>query len=81
MRIASFNEGRVGVIDGTDVVDVTTLVAASDSAGISAMRLLITRWDELGEEIDAVSPVHDEKIRVQVCHPIFIDPQGELVRA
>ena len=55
MRIASFNEGRVGVIDGTDVVDLTTLVAASDSAGISAMRLLITRWDELGEEVAALS--------------------------
>ncbi len=54
----------------------------SPSLGIGiAIGLLKDGASRHGEEIDAVSPVHDEKIRVQVCHPIFIDPQGELVRA
>ena len=34
-----------------------------------------------GEEIEAVSPVHDEKIRVQICHPVFIDREGVRIRA
>jgi len=34
-----------------------------------------------GEQIEAVFPLDDEKIKVEVCHPVFIDPEGELVRA
>jgi hypothetical protein len=34
-----------------------------------------------GEQLDAVFPLDDEKLRVEVCHPVFIDPEGELVRA
>jgi sarcosine oxidase subunit alpha len=34
-----------------------------------------------GEQIEAVFPLDDETLRVEVCHPVFIDPEGELVRA
>jgi sarcosine oxidase subunit alpha len=46
-----------------------------------ALGLLQDGASRHGEQIDAVSPLHDEKIRVEICHPIFIDPKGELVRA
>lgn len=54
----------------------------SPSLGVGiALGLLQNGASRHGEEIEAVSPVHDEKIRVQVCHPIFIDREGERVRA
>jgi sarcosine oxidase subunit alpha len=34
-----------------------------------------------GEQIEAVFPLDDEKLKVEICHPVFIDPEGELVRA
>ena len=34
-----------------------------------------------GEQIEAVFPLDDETLKVEVCHPVFIDPEGELVRA
>ncbi len=34
-----------------------------------------------GEQLEAVFPLADEKLKVEVCHPVFIDPEGELVRA
>ena len=46
-----------------------------------ALGLLMDGASRHGEEITAYSPVHNEKIRVEVCHPVFIDREGELVRA
>ncbi|MFV2032850.1 MAG: glycine cleavage T C-terminal barrel domain-containing protein, partial [Gammaproteobacteria bacterium] len=46
-----------------------------------ALGLLQDGASRHGEQIDAVFPLYDEKLRVEVCHPVFIDPQGELVRA
>ena len=34
-----------------------------------------------GEQIEAVFPLDDETLKVEICHPVFIDPEGELVRA
>ena len=57
-----------------------TTYSPSLECGI-ALGLLRNGASRHGEKIDAVSPLHDEKIRVEICHPIFIDPKGELVRA
>jgi sarcosine oxidase subunit alpha len=57
-----------------------TTFSPSLECGI-ALGLLQDGASRHGEQIDAVSPLHDEKIRVEICHPIFIDPKGELVRA
>ncbi len=46
-----------------------------------ALGLLMDGASRHGEEVTAYSPVHNEKIRVEVCHPVFIDREGELVRA
>ena len=45
-----------------------------------ALGLLRDGASRHGEQIDAVFPLDDEKLRVEVCHPVFIDPKGELVR-
>jgi heterotetrameric sarcosine oxidase alpha subunit len=57
-----------------------TTYSPSLECGI-ALGLLRNGASRHGEQIDAVSALHDEKIRVEICHPIFIDPKGELVRA
>lgn len=46
-----------------------------------ALGLLKDGASRHGEQIDAVFPLDNEKLRVEVCHPVFIDPKGELVRA
>ncbi len=46
-----------------------------------ALGLLKDGASRHGEQIDAVFPLYDEKLRVEVCHPVFVDPEGELVRA
>ena len=46
-----------------------------------ALGLLMDGASRHGEQLDAVFPLDDEKLRVEVCHPVFIDPEGELVRA
>jgi len=57
-----------------------TTYSPSLDCGI-ALGLLQDGASRHGQQIDAVSPLHDEKIRVEICQPIFIDPKGELVRA
>ncbi len=46
-----------------------------------ALGLLMDGASRHGEQVTAYSPVHNEKIRVEVCHPVFIDREGALVRA
>jgi sarcosine oxidase subunit alpha len=59
-----------------------TATTYSPSLGFGiALGLLQDGASRHGEQIDAVSPLHNEKIRVEICDPIFIDPKGELVRA
>ncbi len=56
-----------------------TTYSPSLECGI-ALGLLKDGASRHGEQIDAVFPLDDEKLRVEVCHPVFIDPKGELVR-
>ncbi len=46
-----------------------------------ALGLLCGGASRHGETIEAVFPLDDEKLKVEVCHPVFIDPEGDLVRA
>ncbi len=46
-----------------------------------ALGLLRDGASRHGEKLEAVFPLKDETLKVEVCHPIFIDPEGELVRA
>jgi sarcosine oxidase subunit alpha len=57
-----------------------TTYSPSLKCGI-ALGLLKDGASRHGEQIDAVFPLDDETLRVEVCHPVFIDPKGELVRA
>jgi heterotetrameric sarcosine oxidase alpha subunit len=57
-----------------------TTYSPSLDCGI-ALGLLIDGASRHGQQIDAVFPLDDEKLRVEICHPVFIDPKGELVRA
>ena len=59
-----------------------TATTYSPSLGYGiALGLLKDGASRHGEQIDAVYPLRGEKVRVEVCHPVFIDPKGELVRA
>ena len=46
-----------------------------------ALGLLTDGASRHGEHIEAVFPLDDETMKVEICHPVFIDPKGELVRA
>ncbi len=46
-----------------------------------ALGLLKDGASRHGEQLEAVFPLDDERLKVEVCHPVFIDPEGELVRA
>jgi 2-keto-4-pentenoate hydratase/2-oxohepta-3-ene-1,7-dioic acid hydratase in catechol pathway len=51
VRLASYNGGRIGRVDGAEIVDLTSLVASTQpwpGPVPSPMRVLIARWDELG---------------------------------
>ncbi len=58
----------------------TTTYSPQLDCGI-ALGLLRDGAARYGEQIDAVFPLDDETLRVEVCPPVFIDPEGELVRA
>ncbi|MGK0398939.1 MAG: heterotetrameric sarcosine oxidase alpha subunit [Gammaproteobacteria bacterium] len=57
-----------------------TTYSPSLGCGI-ALGLLRDGASRHGQQIDAVFPLDNEKVRVEICHPVFIDPKGELVRA
>ncbi|MFT5221398.1 MAG: heterotetrameric sarcosine oxidase alpha subunit [Planctomycetota bacterium] len=46
-----------------------------------ALALLYDGASRHGEQIEAQFPLDNETLKVEVCHPVFIDPKGELVRA
>ncbi len=46
-----------------------------------ALGLLRDGASRHGERIEAVFPLDDETLKVEICHPVFIDPEGALVRA
>ncbi len=46
-----------------------------------ALGLLRDGASRHGDQLEATFPLADETLKVEVCHPIFIDPAGELVRA
>lgn len=60
MRLASFNERRIGRVEGDEIVDVTALVTGPDDTSlgrVSPMRALIAQWDDLGARVaDADGP-------------------------
>jgi methylglutamate dehydrogenase subunit C len=37
--------------------------------------------DRIGERLDAVYPLKDERVAVEVRHPVFVDPEGTRLRA
>lgn len=46
MRFATFNQGRLGLVTGDEIADITDTVAATGD-GTSLMRRLIAGWDRL----------------------------------
>jgi len=59
VRIATFDNGRVGRIEGTEIVDLTALVTTSESSnGISAARRLIDGWEGLKDEARTSGPTY-----------------------
>lgn len=52
MRLATFDDDRVGIINQEQIVDVTDVVRAfQPSAGMSTMRALIQNWPALQEQL------------------------------
>lgn len=52
MRLASYNGGRIGRVEGDEIVDLTSLVTGGEKPHrltVSPMRTLITHWGELGQ--------------------------------
>ncbi len=45
-----------------------------------ALALLSGGRSRMGEKIFATSPVDNKEVEVVVCHPVFLDPQGERLR-
>jgi methylglutamate dehydrogenase subunit C len=58
-----------------------TSVAFSPTLGHSIGLGLIRRGRErIGERVRAVDPVRGGDVEVEICHPVFVDPQGERLR-
>ena len=73
------NKGKLDSVSQSQGHVSATPSSPSLGYGI-ALGLLKDGASRHGEQIDAVFPLDDEKLRVEVCHPVFIDPKGELVR-
>ena len=46
-----------------------------------ALAYLERGTDRIGEKLVAASPVRGTNVEVEVCSPVFFDPQGERLRA
>ncbi|EWY40849.1 sarcosine oxidase subunit alpha [Skermanella stibiiresistens SB22] len=58
-----------------------TSVAYSPTVGHwIGLGLLSDGPDRIGERVRAVDPVRNADIEVEVCHPVFVDPQGDKLR-
>lgn len=76
MRLATFDTDRIGLIQGEDIVDVTSAVAHL-GPGVSPMRRLIQNWDEVTLATDGqVRALSDVRLEAPVPDPskIFAAP-------
>jgi len=91
MRLVSFNDLRVGRVEGTEVVDLTPLVdRGAPGHGLSAMRRLIAAWPELANAARTHNgdrtQLHDVTLRAPVPDPSkilaapvnYVDHQAEM---
>ncbi len=78
MRLATFDDGRVGVVRGDEIVDVTDLVdPAPGHGGRSVMRTLIGRWETVRATITDLDgrtavPLSSVRLRAPVPDPTKI---------
>lgn len=73
MRLATFGDGRIGIVQRGDIADITGVLGAA-SSGLSAMRQLILRWDELRPALADLSryprrPLAGVTLRAPVTDP------------
>ncbi|HYH22923.1 MAG TPA: sarcosine oxidase subunit alpha family protein [Azospirillum sp.] len=58
-----------------------TSVAWSPTLGHSiGLGFLANGHERIGERVRAVDPVRNTDIEVEICNPVFVDPQGEKLR-
>jgi 2-keto-4-pentenoate hydratase/2-oxohepta-3-ene-1,7-dioic acid hydratase in catechol pathway len=76
MKLASFDGGRIGIVDGTDIVDVTDVVNATPDAWPPVGMLhLIDRFPELREELAGRArsaprrPLADVRLETPIAWP------------
>jgi 2-keto-4-pentenoate hydratase/2-oxohepta-3-ene-1,7-dioic acid hydratase in catechol pathway len=75
MKIALFNENRVGVVEGNNIFDITELTSWNKEDAQSSLVKLIGEFDSLKSQIEArllccpVYPVSDVTLRAPVPNP------------
>lgn len=75
MKIALFNENRVGVVDGSNVIDITELTAWNNEEPQASLVELMGEFEALKPKIEAglgscpVYPVSDVALRAPVPNP------------
>ncbi len=75
MKIALFNENRVGVVDGSNVIDITELTTWNNEEPQSSLVELMGEFEDLKPKIEAglgscpVYPVSDVALRAPVPNP------------
>ena len=80
---ASFKMGAHLVSDpsaigfGVSQGHVTTAVYSPSCEHFIGLALLDGGRDRIGEQLYAVSPLHNEQVEIVVSDPIFVDPAGE----
>lgn len=76
MRLLTYDDGRVGRLVGDRVLDISAALGVGATPGISAMRTMIGRWDEIRprlERLDGDSkPLDGVRPRVPVPDPTKI---------
>ncbi|MBB6444505.1 fumarylacetoacetate hydrolase family protein [Bacillus benzoevorans] len=75
MKIALFNENRVGVVDGSNIIDITELTAWNNGEPQASLVRLMGEFEALKPKIEAglsscpVYPVSDVALRAPVPNP------------
>ncbi len=69
-------------VTGVDVSQghITTSVYSPTCGHFIGLALLRSGRARSGEQLYAVSPLHDESVTVEVVNPVFTDPNGEKMR-
>ena len=68
-------------VEGHGIGHITSVTWSVELQTHVALALVEGGREREGDIVDAVSPVHDERLQVEIVSPVFIDPEGSRLHA